>query len=64
MTPTELNNLPIIATAIQLVSEIALDVIGNDVAAEVGGQKITQSSVKVLAATMLNKTLTEKTKYA
>lgn len=64
MTPTELNNLPIIATAIQLISEIALNVIGNDVAAEVGGQKITQSSVKVLASSMLNKTLIEKTKYA
>jgi len=64
MTPTELNNLPIIATAVQLISEIALNVIGNDVAAEVGGQKITQSSVKVLATAQLNKTLTEKTQYA
>lgn len=64
MTPTELNNLPIIATAIQLVSEIALEVIGNDIAAEVDGQKVTQSSVKVLASTMLNKSLNEKINYA
>lgn len=64
MTPTELNNLPVLATAIQLIGEIALNVIGNDIAAEVGGQKITQSSVKVLASTMLNKTLSEKIEYA
>lgn len=64
MTPTELNNLPIIATAVQLISEIALNVIGNDAAAEIGGEKITQSSVKVLATASLNKILTEKTQYA
>lgn len=64
MTPTELNNLPILATAVQLVSEIALNVVGNDIAAEVGGQKITQASVKILAVTMINKTLTEKISHA
>lgn len=60
MSPTELNNLPIVGTAIQLISEIALEVVGNDVASEVGGQKITQSSVKILAAASLNKVLSEK----
>jgi hypothetical protein len=61
MTPTELNNLPVLANAIQLVSEVALNVIGNDVAAEVDGAKVTQASVKVLAAAYINKTLAEKT---
>lgn len=60
MSPTELNNLPVLGTAVQLISEIALEVIGNDIAAEVGGQKITQSSVKILAAASLNKALSEK----
>ena len=60
MTPKELHNLPVLATAIQLVSEVALNVIGNDVAAEVDGVKVTQSSVKTLAAAYLNKTLSEK----
>lgn len=60
MTPKEMNNLPVLATAIQLISEIALNVIGNDIAAEIEGEKITQSSVKVLAAASLNKLLSEK----
>jgi hypothetical protein len=61
MTPTELNNLPVLANAIQLVSEVALNVIGNDIAAEVDGAKVTQASVKTLAAAYLNQTLAEKT---
>ena len=64
MTPIELNNLPVLASAVNLISEIALEVVGNDIAAEVDGQKITQSSVKVLALTMINKTLTEKLNHA
>lgn len=60
MTPTELNNLPVIGTAVQLISDVALEVIGNDIASEVGGEKITQSSVKVLASASLNKALSEK----
>jgi hypothetical protein len=60
MSPNELKNLPVIATAIQLISEVALNVIGNDVAAEVDGVKVTQSSVKVLASASLNKVLSEK----
>lgn len=56
----ELRNLVPIATAIVLVGEIALEVIGNDIAAEVGGEKITQQSVKVLTAASLNQLLSEK----
>lgn len=60
MSPNELKNLPILATAIQLIGDVALNVIGNDVAAEVDGVKVTQSSVKVLAVASLNKVLSEK----
>jgi len=60
MSPSEMNNLPIVGTAVQLISEIALEVVGNDVAAEIDGNKITQSSVKILAAASLNKVLSEK----
>lgn len=63
MTPLEMKNLPVCGTAIQLISEIALGVIGNDIAAEVDGQKITQSSVKVLVTAALNKVLSEKTRH-
>ncbi|MNG06696.1 hypothetical protein D3C84_899520 [compost metagenome] len=52
--------MPILATAIQLIGDVALNVIGNDVAAEVDGVKVTQSSVKVLAVASLNKVLSEK----
>lgn len=65
MQTQEANNLSVLSTAIQLISDIALEVIGNDIAAyEVDGQKITQSSVKVLAAADLNKTLSEVPKDA
>lgn len=64
MSPLELNNLPIVGTAIHLVSEIALNVIGNDIAAEINGQKMTQSSVKVLATSILNKVLSERIDHA
>lgn len=60
MTPNEAKNLPVLANALQLISDIALEVIGNEIAAEVDGMKITQSSVKLLAATSLNKSLSEK----
>jgi hypothetical protein len=60
ITSNEMKNLVPIATAIALISDIALEVIGNDVAAVIDGEKITQSNVKVLAAATLNKLLSEK----
>lgn len=61
MSPNEAKNLPVFANALQLISDITLEVVGNEIAAEVDGVKITQSSVKVLAATSLTKALSEKT---
>lgn len=60
MSPNEAKNLPVFANAIQLISDIALEVIGNDIAAEVDGVKITQSSVKLLSAASLTKAIMEK----
>ncbi|MNV58718.1 hypothetical protein D3C71_1511050 [compost metagenome] len=60
MSPNEAKNLPVLANAIQLISDIALEVVGNDIAAEVDGVKITQSSVKLLAAASLTKSIMEK----
>lgn len=60
MSPNEAKNLPVLANAIQLISDIALEVIGNDIAAEVDGVKITQSSVKLLSAASLTKAIMEK----
>jgi hypothetical protein len=60
MSPNEAKNLPVIAHAIQLISDIALEVIGNEIAAEVDGVKITQSSVKLLSAASLTKAIMEK----
>lgn len=61
MSPNEAKNHPVFANALQLISDITLEVVGNDIASEVDGVKITQSSVKVLAATSLSKSLSEKT---
>jgi hypothetical protein len=60
MSPNEAKNLPVFANSIQLISDIALEVIGNDIAAEVDGVKITQSSVKLLSAASLTKAIMEK----
>lgn len=60
MTPTEVSNLPIIGTAVQLISAISLNVIGDNIATTVDGQPVTQSSVKILAVASLNKALSEK----
>lgn len=60
MSPNEAKNLPVLANAIQLIGDIALEVIGNDIAAEVDGVKITQSSVKLLSAASLTKAIMEK----
>lgn len=60
MSPAEMKNLSVVGMAIQLIGEITLDVIGDDIAAEVGGVQITQSSVTALAASTLNKVLSEK----
>lgn len=59
MSPIEARNLPILANAIQLISDITLEVIGNDVAAEINGVKVTQSSVKLLAMASLSKAIEE-----
>lgn len=60
MENKDIQNLSAVSTAIQLISLIALNVVGNDIAAEVDGQKITQSSVKVLATASINNLLSEK----
>jgi len=62
MKTSEMNNLPILGVALQLIGEVALNVVGNEIASEVDGVKITQSSVPVLAAASLNKVLTEKSR--
>lgn len=59
MSPIEARNLPILANAIQLISDITLEVVGNDVAAEINGVKVTQSSVKLLAMASLSKAIEE-----
>lgn len=64
MCPTQINNLPTLGVALQLINQIALTVVGNEVAAKVGETKITQSSVSVLASAALNKILKEKSNHA
>lgn len=59
MTPTEINNLPILASAIDLISGVALEVLGGATATVTEGQKITPSTVRILAAAELNKVLSE-----
>lgn len=61
MSPNEAKNLPVLANALQLIGDITLEVVGNEIASEVDGVKITQSSVKLLASTSLSKALSEKT---
>lgn len=60
MSPGQMNNVLVIGAAVQLISEITLDVIGDDIATEVDGVKVTQSSITALASSTLNKALSEK----
>lgn len=60
MTPSESKNLAVLGAANHLISEIVLNVVGNDAAAVIDGEKITQSSVRVLSQATLNKVLSEK----
>lgn len=60
MTSNECKNLAVLGAANHLISEIVLNVIGSDVATEVDGVRVTQSSVRVLAQATLNKALSEK----
>lgn len=55
-----IQTLAILATQVQLVSDIAMDVLGNGAATEISGEKVTQSSSKLLAAATINKTISEK----
>lgn len=64
MTPNELTNLPILGTAVDLITAIACEVVGSEVSGELQGEKLTQNAVRVLAASTLNKVLSEKTRYA
>lgn len=61
MSPNEAKNLPVLSNALQLISDITLEVVGNEIASTVDGVKLTQSSVKLLASTSLSKALSEKT---
>jgi hypothetical protein len=64
MTPNELNNLPVLGSAVDLVTAIACEIVGNEVAGELEGEKLTQNAIRVLASSTLNNVLTEKTRYA
>lgn len=57
MKSEELNNLSVLGTAVQLISEIAMEVIGADVTTELAGKKVTPSSVTLLATAALNEAL-------
>lgn len=59
MNSAEINNLPILATVVDMIGAITLQVVGEDAAAEVNGQKITPSSVRALAVSNLNLVLSE-----
>lgn len=64
MTPNEVSNLPLLGSAVDLITAIACEVVGKEVSGEHQGEKLTQNGVRVLAASTLNKVLSEKTRYA
>ena len=64
MNKLELENLPVLATAVDLITSIACKVVGTGVASEVGGEKMTPNSVRVLATSTLKQVLNEKTGHA
>lgn len=64
MTKTELENLPVLGTAVDLITAIACKVIGTGVAGEVGGEKMSPNAVRVLATATLKNVLNEKTGHA
>lgn len=60
MTHDDLTNLPILACAVQLTSDLIMEVIGNELSDTLDGQKIIPSSSKNLAAAILQSTVLEK----
>lgn len=57
MTPTEMKNLTVLASAVDLIGAVAAKVLSGN--ASVDGQKITPSTVRILATSNLNKVLSE-----
>ena len=64
MNKLELENLPVLATAVDLITAIACKVVGTGVSSEVGGEKMTPNSVRVLATSTLKQVLNGKTGHA
>lgn len=64
MTPHEVENLPILATAVELIVAIASGMAGNEVSSTVNGSEMNQGAIRVLATSTLNKAITEKTRHA
>lgn len=64
MTHNELQNLPVLGSAVDLITAIAAEVVGNEITGELDGEKLTLNAIRALAASTLNNVLTEKTRYA
>lgn len=64
MSPQELNNLPVLGTVVDLVCEIAKNVVGNEISGQVNGAPATPNSLRVLTVAALNKSISEKINHA